>query len=38
VERIRADIDRDKILTSTEAKEYGIIDEITQVRKLTAAR
>src|SRR3712207_4887632 len=26
-ERIRADIDRDKILTSIEAKDYGIIDE-----------
>jgi ATP-dependent Clp protease protease subunit len=38
VERIRADIDRDKILTSAEAKEYGIIDEITQIRKLNAAR
>jgi ATP-dependent Clp protease protease subunit len=38
VERIRADIDRDKILTSIEAKEYGIIDEITQIRKLSAAR
>ena len=38
VERIRADIDRDKILTSLEAKEYGIIDEITQIRKLSAAR
>jgi ATP-dependent Clp protease protease subunit len=37
-ERIRADIDRDKILTSAEAKEYGIIDEITQVRKLSAVR
>ena len=38
VERVRADIDRDKILTSNEAKEYGIIDEITQIRKLSAAR
>jgi ATP-dependent Clp protease protease subunit len=37
-ERIRADIDRDKILTAAEAKEYGIIDEITQVRKLSAVR
>src|ERR671916_332221 len=37
-ERIRADIDRDKILTSIEAKDYGIIDEITQVRKLSAVR
>jgi ATP-dependent Clp protease protease subunit len=37
-ERIRTDIDRDKILTSIEAKEYGIIDEITQIRKLSVAR
>ncbi len=37
-ERIRVDIDRDKILTAGEAKDYGIIDEITQVRKLSAVR
>jgi len=37
-ERIRADIDRDKFLTSVEAKEYGIIDDITKVRKLSAVR
>jgi ATP-dependent Clp protease protease subunit len=37
-ERIRADIDRDKFLTADEAKEYGIIDGITQVRKLSAVR
>lgn len=37
-ERIRADIDRDKILTSPEAKAYGIIDDITQIRKLSAVR
>jgi ATP-dependent Clp protease protease subunit len=38
VERVRTDIDRDKILTSPEAKEYGIIDEITQIRKLSAVQ
>lgn len=37
-ERIRADIDRDKFLTAAEAKEYGIIDDITQVRKLSAVK
>jgi ATP-dependent Clp protease, protease subunit len=37
-ERIRADIDRDKFLTAAEAKEYGIIDDITQPRKLSAVR
>src|SRR6476660_3468101 len=33
-EQVRQDIERDKILTSEEAKEYGIIDEIIQSRKL----
>ncbi len=37
-ERIRTDIDRDKFLTAAEAKEYGIIDDITQIRKLSAVR
>ena len=34
-EQIRKDTDRDKILTADEAKEYGIVDEIIQSRKLT---
>src|SRR6187551_2188978 len=33
-EQVRLDIERDKILTAEEAKEYGIIDEIIQSRKL----
>ena len=33
-EQVRLDIECDKILTSEEAKEYGIIDEIIQSRKL----
>ena len=33
-EQVRQDIERDKILTAAEAKEYGIIDEIIQSRKL----
>ena len=33
-EQVRQDIERDKILTSEEAREYGIIDEIIQSRKL----
>ena len=33
-EQVRQDIERDKILTAPEAKEYGIIDEIIQSRKL----
>ena len=35
VAKVRKDIERDKILTAPEAKEYGIIDEIIQSRKLT---
>ncbi|MEO7196255.1 MAG: ATP-dependent Clp protease proteolytic subunit [Pseudonocardiaceae bacterium] len=38
VERIRSDIDRDKFLTAAEAKAYGIVDDITQIRKLSAVR
>ncbi|HEY0814663.1 MAG TPA: ATP-dependent Clp protease proteolytic subunit [Pseudonocardia sp.] len=36
-EQVRLDIERDKILTAQEAKEYGIVDEIIQSRKLSAA-
>jgi ATP-dependent Clp protease, protease subunit len=35
-EQVRLDVERDKILTATEAKEYGIVDEIIQSRKLSA--
>ncbi|MGH3854949.1 MAG: ATP-dependent Clp protease proteolytic subunit [Pseudonocardiaceae bacterium] len=38
MERIRSDIDRDKFLTAAEAKAYGIVDDITQIRKLSAVR
>jgi ATP-dependent Clp protease, protease subunit len=34
-EKIRADVERDKILTADEAKEYGIVDEIIKSRKLS---
>jgi ATP-dependent Clp protease, protease subunit len=33
---IRADIERDKILTADDAKAYGIIDEVLPYRKLSA--
>jgi len=33
IEKIRKDIDRDKILTATEAKEYGLVDNILASRK-----
>jgi ATP-dependent Clp protease, protease subunit len=35
-EKIRADIERDTILTADEAKEYGIVDEVITTRKLSA--
>jgi ATP-dependent Clp protease protease subunit len=35
-EQVRIDIERDKILTAAEAKEYGIIDEVLPYRKLSA--
>jgi ATP-dependent Clp protease protease subunit len=34
-EQVRRDVERDKILTAQEAKEYGIVDEIIQSRKLS---
>ena len=33
IEQVRADIDRDKILTAEMAKEYGLVDEVLQSRK-----
>ena len=36
-EQVHDDIDRDKILTAQEAKEYGLVDEIVQSRKLSAS-
>jgi ATP-dependent Clp protease protease subunit len=35
---IRSDIERDKILTAAEAKEYGIVDEVLSYRKLSATK
>jgi ATP-dependent Clp protease protease subunit len=35
-EQIRKDIERDKILTADEAKDYGIVDEVLGYRKLSA--
>ncbi|MCO1582491.1 MULTISPECIES: ATP-dependent Clp protease proteolytic subunit [unclassified Crossiella] len=37
-EQVRQDIDRDKILTAEEAKEYGIVDTVLPYRKLSAAQ
>lgn len=33
-EQVRIDTDRDKILTADEAKEYGIVDQVFDYRKL----
>ena len=33
-EQVRLDTDRDKILTAEQAKEYGIIDQVFEYRKL----
>lgn len=33
IEKVRKDIDRDKILTAEEAKEYGLIDQVLTSRK-----
>jgi ATP-dependent Clp protease protease subunit len=33
VEKVRKDIDRDKILTAAEAKEYGLVDQVLASRK-----
>jgi ATP-dependent Clp protease protease subunit len=35
-EQVRKDIDRDKILTAEQAKEYGIVDQVIPSRKLNA--
>ena len=35
IEQVRKDIDRDKILTAEEAKEYGLIDSVLGSRKKT---
>jgi ATP-dependent Clp protease protease subunit len=36
LERVRVDIERDKILTAEEAKEYGFVDEVLSTRKMSA--
>jgi ATP-dependent Clp protease protease subunit len=35
VETVRADIERDKIFTAEQAKEYGIVDDVIATRKVT---
>jgi ATP-dependent Clp protease protease subunit len=36
IEKVRKDIDRDKILTAEEAKEYGLVDQVLHSRKKSA--
>jgi ATP-dependent Clp protease protease subunit len=36
LEKVRKDIDRDKILSAEEAKEYGLIDQVLTTRKKSA--
>jgi ATP-dependent Clp protease protease subunit len=35
IEKVRKDIDRDKILTAAEAKDYGLVDNVLASRKKT---
>jgi ATP-dependent Clp protease, protease subunit len=37
-EQVHEDIERDRILTADEAKEYGIVDDIIESRKLFLGR
>ncbi|WP_067683065.1 ATP-dependent Clp protease proteolytic subunit [Nocardia miyunensis] len=37
-EEVRKDTDRDKILTAQDAKEYGIVDQVFDYRKLSAQK
>jgi ATP-dependent Clp protease, protease subunit len=36
IEKVRKDIDRDKIMTAQEAKDYGLVDNVIASRKKTA--
>ncbi|MCL2780205.1 MAG: ATP-dependent Clp protease proteolytic subunit [Actinomycetia bacterium] len=36
IEQVRADVERDKIFTAEQAKEYGIVDDVISSRKLGA--
>jgi ATP-dependent Clp protease protease subunit len=36
-EDVRQDIERDKILTAEDAKEYGIVDQVISSRKSAAS-
>ncbi|HEY2172602.1 MAG TPA: ATP-dependent Clp protease proteolytic subunit [Mycobacteriales bacterium] len=38
LDQVKADVERDKIFTASEAKDYGLIDEVIQTRKLSEAK
>ena len=38
IEKVRKDIDRDKIMTADEAKEYGLVDTVLASRKKSLRR
>jgi ATP-dependent Clp protease, protease subunit len=38
IDTVRRDIERDKVLTAADAKEYGIVDDLLPYRKLSEAR
>ena len=35
MDQVREDIERDKILTAAQAKDYGVIDQVIAPRKAT---
>jgi ATP-dependent Clp protease protease subunit len=37
LERIHDDVERDKIFTAEQAKEYGLVDEVITTRKVDTA-
>ncbi len=38
LDQVKADVERDKIFTASEAKDYGLIDEVIRTRKLSEAK
>jgi ATP-dependent Clp protease protease subunit len=36
IEQVRADVERDKIFTAEQAREYGIVDDVISTRKLVS--
>jgi ATP-dependent Clp protease protease subunit len=34
LDQVRADVERDKIMTAEQAKEYGMVDDVITTRKV----